>query len=97
MNTSSPDDDAASAGDDVAHRLLDPAGSGSAGSGSGGDERVEERAAELLPEERAAGSTDPEAQAEAILAESDEREAGLAPVREHRTSGQTATPGDATR
>ncbi len=36
------------------------------------DERVEERA-ELLPEELAAGSDDPEAQAEAILAESDER------------------------
>jgi hypothetical protein len=36
------------------------------------DERVEERA-ELLPEELAAGSADPEAQAEAILEESDER------------------------
>jgi hypothetical protein len=39
------------------------------------DERVEQRAAELLPEEVAAGSDDPEAQAEAILAESDERQA----------------------
>jgi hypothetical protein len=39
------------------------------------DRRVEERAAELLPEETAAGSDDPEAQAEAILAESDERQA----------------------
>jgi hypothetical protein len=39
-----------------------------------GDERVEQRAAELLPEEAAAGSDDPEAQAEAILAESDERQ-----------------------
>ena len=37
-----------------------------------GTDRVNERAA-LLPEELAAGSEDPEAQAEAILAESDER------------------------
>ena len=36
------------------------------------DERIESRA-ELLPEEQAAGSEDPEAQAEQILAESDER------------------------
>ena len=35
-------------------------------------ERIERRA-ELLPEEEAAGSDDPEAQAAAILAESDER------------------------
>lgn len=34
--------------------------------------RIEQRA-DLLPEERAAGSDDPEAQAEAILADSDER------------------------
>jgi hypothetical protein len=38
------------------------------------DERVEQRAAELLPEETTVGSDDPEAQAEAILAESDERQ-----------------------
>jgi hypothetical protein len=37
------------------------------------EERVGQRASELLPEERAAGSDDPLAQAEAILAESDER------------------------
>jgi hypothetical protein len=36
------------------------------------DARVESRA-ELLPEEQAAGSQDPTAQAEAILEESDER------------------------
>jgi len=36
------------------------------------DERIESRA-QLLPEEQAAGSDDPEAQAEQILAESDER------------------------
>src|SRR5215204_4448028 len=38
------------------------------------DERVSSRA-ELLAEEKAAGSEDPEAQAEAILADSDERTA----------------------
>jgi formate dehydrogenase subunit gamma len=37
-------------------------------------DRVHQRARDLLPEERAAGSDDPEAQAEAILADSDERE-----------------------
>lgn len=36
------------------------------------EERIESRA-RLLPEERAAGSDDPEEQAEAILEESDER------------------------
>jgi hypothetical protein len=38
------------------------------------DDRIEQRAAELLPEERAVGSADPKAQAEAILKDSDERE-----------------------
>ncbi|MFI5936905.1 hypothetical protein [Actinoplanes sp. NPDC051494] len=38
------------------------------------DDRIEHRAADLLPEERTAGSADPRAQAAAILAESDERE-----------------------
>ncbi len=37
------------------------------------DERTDERAATLLPEEQAAGSDDPHAQAEAILADSDRR------------------------
>ena len=36
-------------------------------------ERVRQRAQELNPEELAVGSDDPEAQAEAILADSDER------------------------
>ncbi|MBM9459426.1 hypothetical protein JK386_05890 [Nocardioides sp. zg-536] len=36
------------------------------------DDRIDSRA-ELLPEEERAGSADPEAQAEAILEESDER------------------------
>jgi hypothetical protein len=49
------------------------------------DDRIEQRAAELLPEERAAGSADPEAQAAAILGESDERA--------HRTvPSETGTP-----
>jgi hypothetical protein len=66
------------------------------------DDRTDQRAADLLPEERSAGgSADPQTQAEAILAESDEREADLeaAPstVLEHRTSAQTVTPGDGTR
>ena len=51
------------------------------------EERIENRAAHLLPEERAAGSDDPQAQAEAILAESDVREARPeATAREHRSS-----------
>ncbi|MBM7080333.1 MULTISPECIES: hypothetical protein [Micromonospora] len=58
-------------------------------------DRVESRA-HLLPEEAAVGSDDPQAQAEAILAESDLREAdqGAAPdtVLEHRTSEQTVPP-----
>ncbi|MEU5906090.1 hypothetical protein [Micromonospora sp. NPDC047527] len=55
-------------------------------------ERVESRA-HLLPEEAAVGSDDPEAQADAILTESDIREAdqNAAPdtVLERRTSDQT--------
>ncbi len=65
------------------------------------DDRVEQRASDLLPEEQAAGSADPEAQAAAILAESDEREEapGAAPSTflEHRTAGQTVTPRNGTR
>jgi hypothetical protein len=68
---------------------------------SSSDERVEQRAAELLPEERSAGSADPRAQADAILAESDEREADLdaSPdsFLEHRTAEQAAPPADTTR
>lgn len=56
-------------------------------------ERVHSRA-ELLPEERAAGSDDPEAQAAAVLADSDERTEvpGAAPdtVLEERTSQDAA-------
>ena len=65
------------------------------------DARAESRAADLLPEERAVGSADPEAQAEAILEAAAEREADLeaAPdtVLEHRTSAQTITPQEGTR
>jgi hypothetical protein len=56
------------------------------------DDRTAQRAADLLPEEVAAGSADPEAQAEAILAESDEREGDPALAQEHRTSGETVSP-----
>jgi len=52
------------------------------------DDRTDQRAAELLPEERAAGSADPRAQAEAILADSDEREDRVEPD-ERRRSGET--------
>jgi hypothetical protein len=56
-------------------------------------ERAESRAHHLLPEEVAVGSDDPQAQAEAILADSDVREAdqNAAPdtVLERRTSDQT--------
>ncbi|MCO8272710.1 hypothetical protein M1L60_19125 [Actinoplanes sp. TRM 88003] len=65
------------------------------------DDRVGHRAADLLPEERVAGSADPRAQAEAILAESDEREADpeAAPdsFLERRRSDQTADPDETTR
>lgn len=58
--------------------------------------RVRSRA-ELLPEERAAGSDDPLAQAEAVLADSDERtevpDAAPDTVLERRTSAESADPG----
>ena len=63
------------------------------------DDRVDQRAA-LLPEEIAAGSDDPRAQAEAILGDSDVREADqrAAPdtVLEERTSSDTVDPADQT-
>ncbi len=55
------------------------------------DDRVAERADELLPEEEAVGSDDPFAQAEAILAESDERTSEREPVEE-RTSDDVTDP-----
>ena len=62
-------------------------------------ERVRHRADDLLSEEQAAGSDDPIAQAEEILAESDARTedredpAGSQPV-EHRHSEETVDPID---
>ena len=60
------------------------------------DDRIERRAAGLLPEEHAAGSADPRAQAEAILADSDRREDHPEPV-ESRRADQSAAPGETTR
>ena len=61
------------------------------------DERVSRRA-ELLAEEKAAGSDDPQAQAESILADSDERIASrdAAPDThlERRTSNEATPPAD---
>ena len=62
------------------------------------DGRVRRRAADLLPEERTVGSDDPQAQARAILGDSDVREhvPDGAPDSfvEHRTSAQTVAPDD---
>jgi hypothetical protein len=59
-------------------------------------DRVASRAANLLPEEDAAGSDDPQRQAEAILAESDERsedrDAAPHSFVEHRTSDEATPP-----
>ena len=56
------------------------------------EHRVADRAGHLLPEELAAGSADPEAQAEAILAESDERT--LHPERTQQESPQSPDVGE---
>ncbi len=61
-------------------------------------ERHVESRAELLPEELAAGSDDPQAQAEAILAESLERtehpDADASSQSRHSTSEEAARRGD---
>jgi len=61
------------------------------------DERVERRA-ELLPEEQRAGSDDPEAQAEAILEDSEartlDRDAAPGTHLEKRTSEDATPPVD---
>jgi len=54
------------------------------------ENRVERRATDLLPEEEAAGSDNPEEQAAAILAESDERTDH--PEETRRESTQTPDP-----
>ena len=60
------------------------------GTGSGmTDERAERRATHPLPEELAASTDDAGAQAEAILADSDQREREVSPV-ERRTSEEAA-------
>jgi hypothetical protein len=60
--------------------------------------RVQRRADALLPEERDAGSEDPDAQAEAILAESDARAenqgAPAGQAVERRTSEETVEPAE---
>ncbi|MEU2614670.1 hypothetical protein ABZ570_24270 [Micromonospora sp. NPDC007271] len=59
-------------------------------------ERIGSRA-HLLPEETAAGSRNPRAQADAILTESDIREdtdVAEDTTLEHRTSDQTVTPSE---
>jgi len=62
------------------------------------DDRVARRAGELTDSERRAGSDDPEAQAEQILAESDQRQQdrNAAPTSyvEHRTSDEATAPPD---
>jgi hypothetical protein len=66
--------------------------------GAEAEERHVESRAELLPEEQAAGSDDPQAQAEAILAESLERtehpDADASSQSRHATSEEAARRGD---
>lgn len=60
------------------------------------DERRRRRADHLLPEEKAAESADPQGQAEAVLADSDEREAHSrdeSATVERRRSDGTDPPG----
>ena len=60
------------------------------------DDRAARRAEHLLPEEQAAGSADPRAQAEEILADSDrrqeDRDAAPDSLVEHRTSDEATPP-----
>jgi hypothetical protein len=64
--------------------------------GEGDNERAASRADRLLPEEETAGSDDPQAQADAILEESDvrseDRSASPGTVLEHRTSDEATEP-----
>jgi formate dehydrogenase subunit gamma len=73
-----------------------PPGTGDAGRMDPDQERVHHRADELLPEERAAGSADPEAEAAAILADSDDRadNPSVYTEIEHRTSAEATDPLD---
>lgn len=87
--TGEPDDDTAD--DDAA----DEPGTDATGGGLATPEHVADRAA-LLPEERRAGSDDPRAQAEAILADAEgraaEREADPSSAGEHRSSEEATDP-----
>jgi len=58
------------------------------------DEDRIDRRAELLPEEQEAGSADPEAQAEAVLADSDERTDDPEGTRDEsvQTPGESDSP-----
>lgn len=69
--------------------------------GATNDPRVERRADELTVEEQQVGSDDPEAQAAAILGDSDERTANREDPAgsqgvEHRTSEDTVDPDEST-
>ena len=65
---------------------------------SDSDPRVRSRAENLLPEEEAVGSDDPDAQAQALIEESDERQLSRAdpsaPGVESRRSEDTVEPPD---
>jgi hypothetical protein len=66
--------------------------------GAADHERAASRADALLPEEEAAGSDDPQVQADAILEESDarseDRSASPGTVVEHRTSDEATEPAE---
>jgi hypothetical protein len=76
----------------------DPTSAPDSASDAEAEERHVESRAELLPEELAAGSDDPQAQAEAILAESLERtehpDADASSQSRHATSEEAAQRGD---
>jgi len=59
-----------------------------------GDKRNADRAEDLLPEERAGGSDDPVAQADAILTDSDER--AIAADHSDDADGTAEAGGDGT-
>ena len=58
------------------------------------DEARIDRRAELLPEEQEAGSEDPQAQAEAVLADSDERVEDPEETRDESVQTPGETPED---
>lgn len=65
------------------------------GQSTPGDDTIATRAEELTAEERRAGVDDPEALAEAVMTESEERTLDRsATAQEHRRSEDTVEPGD---